>query len=46
MANKLPLETRVQILQLLVEGNSMRSVSRVCDVSINTVAKMRTDAGR
>ncbi len=45
MANKLPLETRVQILQLLVEGNSMRSVSRICDVSFNTVAKMLIDAG-
>lgn len=45
MANKLPLETRVQILNLLVEGNSMRSVSRICDVSINTVAKMLIDAG-
>jgi IS1 family transposase len=45
MANKLPLETRVQILNLLVEGNSMRSVSRLCDVSINTVAKMLIDAG-
>jgi IS1 family transposase len=44
MANKLPLETRVQILNLLVEGNSMRSVSRLCDVSINTVAKMLADA--
>lgn len=45
MANKLPLETRVQILNLLVEGNSMRSVSRICDVSINTVAKLLADAG-
>jgi IS1 family transposase len=45
MANRLPLETRVQILQLLVEGNSMRSVSRLADVSINTVAKMLADAG-
>jgi IS1 family transposase len=45
MANKLALETRVQILNLLVEGNSMRSVSRLCDVSINTVAKMLVDAG-
>jgi len=45
MANKLALETRVQILTLLVEGNSMRSVSRICDVSINTVAKLLADAG-
>jgi IS1 family transposase len=44
--NKLPLEKRVQILSLLVEGSSLRSVSRVCDVSINTVTKLLVDAGR
>lgn len=43
--NKLPLSKRVQILSLLCEGSSMRSISRVCDVSINTVAKMLVDAG-
>jgi IS1 family transposase len=42
--NKLPLEKRVQILTMLVEGASMRSVSRVCGVSINTVTKLQTDA--
>lgn len=44
--NKLPLAKRVQILSLLCEGSSMRSISRVCDVSINTVAKILVDAGR
>jgi IS1 family transposase len=44
--NKLPVETRVQILSMLVEGSSMRSVSRVADVSINTVTKLLVDAGR
>jgi IS1 family transposase len=44
--NKLPLETRVQILTMLVEGSSMRSVSRVAGVSINTVTKLLVDAGR
>jgi hypothetical protein len=44
--NKLPLETRVRILNLLVEGSSLRSISRVCDVSINTVTKLLIDAGR
>ena len=44
--NKLPLETRVQILTMLCEGSSMRSISRVCDVSINTVTKLLVDAGR
>lgn len=43
--NKLPLETRVQILSMLVEGASMRSASRVADVSINTVSKLLVDAG-
>lgn len=43
--NKLPLEKRVQILSMLVEGSSMRAVSRVCDVSINTVTKLLVDAG-
>ena len=45
MANKLPLAKRVQILSMLVEGASMRSVSRVADVSINTVAKLLAEAG-
>ncbi|HEY2010354.1 MAG TPA: IS1 family transposase [Rhizomicrobium sp.] len=43
--NKLPLETRVQILSMLVEGSSMRAVSRVAGVSINTVTKLLVDAG-
>ena len=30
---------------MLCEGSSMRSISRVCDVSINTVAKLLEDAG-
>ena len=43
--NKLPHAKRVQILSMLVEGSSMRSISRVADVSINTVAKILADAG-
>ena len=43
--NKLPLAKRVMILSMLVEGSSMRSISRVADVSINTVTKMLVDAG-
>ena len=43
--NKLPLAKRILILNMLVEGSSMRSVSRVADVSINTVTKMLVDAG-
>jgi IS1 family transposase len=43
--NKLPRATRIQILSMLVEGSSMRSVSRVADVSINTVSKLLAEAG-
>ena len=43
--NKLPLAKRVQILSMLVEGSSLRSITRVCDVSINTVTKLLIDAG-
>jgi IS1 family transposase len=45
MSNKLPLAKRVQILSMLVEGSSMRSISRVADVSINTVSKLLAEAG-
>ncbi len=43
--NKLPLDKRVQILSMLVEGSSMRSISRVTGVSFNTVVKLLADAG-
>ena len=43
--NKLPLAKRVQILSMLCEGSSMRSISRVADVSINTVDKLLREAG-
>lgn len=43
--NKLPREKRVQIPSMLMEGSSMRSITRVCDVSINTVAKLLADEG-
>jgi transposase len=43
--NKLPLAKRVQILSMLVEGSSCRSISRVADVSLNTVYKALIDAG-
>lgn len=44
--NKLPIQKRVQIINLLVEGNSLRSTSRIADVSINTVTKLLVDVGR
>lgn len=44
--NKLPLSKRIQIVHLLVEGNSLRSTSRIADCSINTVTKLLVDLGR
>lgn len=44
--NKLPLEKRIQIIQMLCEGSSLRSISRVADVSFNTVLKMVVTAGQ
>src|SRR5436305_3224698 len=44
--NKLTLTKRTQILAMLCEGSSMRSISRVADVSINTVSKLLIDAGK
>jgi IS1 family transposase/lambda repressor-like predicted transcriptional regulator len=43
--NKLDAAKRAQIIALLCEGSSMRSISRVADVSINTVTKLLIDAG-
>jgi transposase-like protein len=43
--NRLTTAQRVQILSMLCEGSSMRAVSRITDVSINTVAKLLVDAG-
>lgn len=38
--NKLPIEKRVQIINLLVEGNSMRATARIADVAFNSVVKL------
>ena len=43
--NKLDTKARVQILGMLCEGVSMRAISRLTGVSINTVAKLLIDAG-
>jgi IS1 family transposase len=45
LMNKLPAAKRAQILSLLCEGSSMRSVARLADVSFNTVSKLLVDAG-
>jgi IS1 family transposase len=43
--NKLNIHKRALILELLIEGNSMRSTSRLAKVSINTVTKLLVNAG-
>ena len=43
--NKLDIATRAKIIHMLVEGSSLRSISRIADVSINTVTKLLIDAG-
>src|SRR5205085_7544289 len=43
--NKLPVAKRAQILTLLCEGVSMRSIERIVGCSINTVDKLLCEAG-
>lgn len=44
--NKLPAETRAQILHLLCEGQSIRAITRVTGASKNTVTKLLIGAGK
>jgi IS1 family transposase len=44
--NKLPNAKRSQILSMLCEGSSMRAITRVTGVSLNTVTKLLIDAGK
>lgn len=43
--NRLSREHRSRILQLLVEGNSLRSTSRITKNDINTIMRLLVDAG-
>ncbi|MGB4598626.1 MAG: IS1 family transposase [Trichlorobacter sp.] len=43
--NRLNTTKRALMLGMLVEGNSMRTVSRMADCSINTVTKLLADVG-
>ena len=43
--NKLSVAKRAQILTLLVEGMSLRAISRATDASINTISNLLVDAG-
>ena len=44
--NKLPSDKRIHIISLLCEGISLRAVTRITGVSINTVTKLLIDAGQ
>ena len=44
--NTLPNTKRIQILSMLVEGSSMRTISRIVGVSINTVTKLLVGDGQ
>ncbi|MDX2144700.1 MAG: IS1 family transposase [Rhodospirillaceae bacterium] len=44
--NKLPSEKRAQILNMMVEGMSIRSIARMTGASKNTIVKLLADAGR
>lgn len=44
--NKLPSALRAQIIGMMVEGVSIRSITRLTGVSKNTVAKLLVDAGQ
>ena len=43
--NRLPVTKRAQILTLLVEGMSLRAISRATGASINTISNLLVDAG-
>ena len=43
--NKLPLQKRAQIIGMLVEGNSIRAVSRMSGASKNTIVKLLCEVG-
>lgn len=43
--NRLSVSDRASLLRILVEGNSLRSASRLADVSLNTVIKLVVDLG-
>ncbi len=44
--NKLPTGKRAQILQMMVEGVSIRAISRMTNASKNTIVKLLADAGQ
>src|ERR1700760_3460678 len=45
VTNKLSTDRRVQILGMMVEGNSIRAIVRMTGASKNTIVKLLEDAG-
>jgi hypothetical protein len=43
--NRLSREKQAQIVAALIEGNSIRATSRMCDVDKETVMKLQVEAG-
>lgn len=43
--NRLDIQKRAQILQMMVEGNSIRAISRMTGASKNTIVKLLVDVG-
>lgn len=43
--NKLARERRAQIIRMMVEGNSIRTIARTTGVSKNTIIELLEDAG-
>ena len=46
MVNRLSLATRTQVINCLVEGNSIRSTERMCDVHRDTVMRLGVEVGQ
>ncbi len=44
--NKLPIAKKVQIINMLVEGMSLRAAARISGCSITTVSKLLVDTGK
>lgn len=43
--NRLNVPERARLISALVEGNSLRATSRMCDVAFNTVLKLVPEIG-
>jgi IS1 family transposase len=44
--NTLPIDKKVQIVHLLVEGSSLRAAARIANVTVKTVIRLLVDVGR